>query len=60
MYDLRKIDTRIYLLRNDTHRSLWTERYSAHRNDDGSRSWRGNSNSDPPQLSAVAVYMHGL
>ena len=60
MYALRRVDTRIVLLPNDTHRSHRIEKHSAHRSEDGSRTWRGTANYDNPQLSAVAVYLHGL
>lgn len=60
MYAIRRVDTRIVLLPNDTHRSHWTEKHTAHRNEDGSRSWRGIANYDNPHVSAVAVYLHGL
>ena len=63
MQNLRGINVRVVRLPDDDEahgniRSWWTEGRDAHRNDDRSLSWKGNKDSE--QISAVAVYVHGM
>ena len=50
MLKLRSVDTQVVLLENGSHRSLWTGKTYPRRNPDKSCSWKGNKDTQPPQL----------
>ena len=57
---LRHVDTRVVQNRNGTQQSGWTDQWPASKKPDASFSWKGRDHRNPPEVSAVALYMHGL